>query len=583
MRRSITLLLSWLGLFDSLYLLYIYTAPSRPMVCIGTGCDAVRASAYSTLGGISVPVFGVAGYALISIVLLAESLLSARAARLARYAFLGMTAFGFVFSLYLECLQVFVIHAYCAWCGASGAVMTALFALAIVNLVRQEPEPAAPLAPFRSLFAVSVGALLVGAPAFYLLARHSEIVPAAPQPAPVDAAGRLVPPNAHEAGNLQAALTVVQFGDLECPACGRGEAAVRETRVRYAQRVRFVFRQFPLERIHPFAQKAAEASECAGEQGRFWEMVEEIYSKPDDLSVPGLERDGAQLELDQAQFHQCLESGAMAGRVRRDLEDGRALGVRATPTFFIGSRKVEGVLTAAQFSQLIEWQLAGIGRAAAGNVPKDPPRAAAIPERMTNGPLSPKPSKVLAPAVRRNPPNAAASPVPPDPPPVAARPLVGYSAAALGASRATAPVGLLGPTSDAATCSEAEAAKLQPTLISTASLRHLLTENAKPLLVDVRPASEYAAGRIAGAVNIPADEMARRWSTLSKDRTIILYESGRSSGDVCAASRAAARTLLENGFAFSRIKVYADGFAGWERAGIGMKEGTPAGAGKRLN
>ena len=71
---------------------------------------------------------------------------------------------------------------------------------------------------------------------------------------------------------------------------------------------------------------------------------------------------------------------------------------------------------------------------------------------------------------------------------------------------------------------------------------------------------------------MPADEIGRRWTTLPKDRTIILYESGRSSGDICAASRAAGRTLLEHGFPFAQIKVYQDGLAGWEKAGIGMDQ-----------
>ena len=151
-----TLALSLLGLFDSLYLLYAYTSPSHPMVCIGAGCDAVRTSAYSTLWGVPLPVFGVLGYALLAIVIIAESLLSAPLARLARYAFTGITGCGFLFSLYLEYLQGFVIHAYCAWCATSGVVMTALFALAIVNLVRAGPEtePATYLARVRSLFAV---------------------------------------------------------------------------------------------------------------------------------------------------------------------------------------------------------------------------------------------------------------------------------------------------------------------------------------------------------------------------------------------------------------------------------------------
>ncbi len=359
MRKSLTLAVSLLGLFDSLYLLYTYTSPSRPMVCIGTGCDAVRASAYSTLWGVPMPAFGVLGYTLLAIAIVAESLFSGTLARLARYAILGMTGFGFLFSLYLEYLQTFVIHAYCAWCVTSGVAMSALFALAIVNLRRAgpEPEPAAQLTRVRSLFAVSVAGLAVGVPAFYLLALHSRLAPAAPQATPVNLAERLVRPGSHEAGNPQAPLTVVEFADFECPVCGRGEAAARAIRSQYARQVRFVFRQFPLERIHPFAEKAAEASECAGEQGKFWEMVDKVYSRQDDLSIAGLERDAAELGLDRPRFSQCLTSGAMAGRVRQDAEDGRALGVRATPTFFIGQKRIEGVLTAAQFSQLIGEQL----------------------------------------------------------------------------------------------------------------------------------------------------------------------------------------------------------------------------------
>jgi rhodanese-related sulfurtransferase len=118
-------------------------------------------------------------------------------------------------------------------------------------------------------------------------------------------------------------------------------------------------------------------------------------------------------------------------------------------------------------------------------------------------------------------------------------------------------------------CSEADAAKKQPALIDTQELRQLLTGNAGLLFVDVRPASDYAAGRIPGAITLPADEIDGRWSTLPKDRTIILYESGRSSADICAASRAVGRTLLEHGFPFSQVKVYQDGLVGWEGSGIG--------------
>jgi protein-disulfide isomerase/uncharacterized membrane protein/rhodanese-related sulfurtransferase len=572
MRKSLALALSLLGLFDSLYLLYTYTSPSRPMVCIGTGCDAVRASAYSTLWGVSMPVFGVLGYTLLGIVIIAESLFSARLARLARYAFLGMTGFGFLFSLCLEYLQAFVIHAYCAWCVTSGVAMTALFALAIVNLVRAgpEPEPAAQLTRVQSLFAVCIVGVLVGVPAFYLLARHSQLAPAAPQATPASLVERLVRPGSYETGNPQALLTVVEFGDFECPVCGRGEAAAREVRTQYARQVRFVFRQFPLERIHPFAEKAAEASECAGQQGKFWEMVGKIYSRQFDLGIEGLERDAAELGVDQPRFNQCLASGAMAGRVRQDVEDGRALGVRATPTFFSGQRMIEGVMTAAQFSQLVAGQLADLGVTMAGNVePAATPAAAAPKKPGTN------------PAATRNPLQESAATTQPAPSIRKAGADPGQASTGLlevapGGSIAgwqgAAPGGPFGGVQTAGgACSEADAAKKQPALIDTQELRQLLTGTARPLFVDVRPAGDYAAGRIPGAISLPADEIDRRWNTLPKDRTIILYESGQSSADICAASRAVGRTLLEHGFPFSQVKVYQDGLVGWEESGIGTR------------
>jgi predicted DsbA family dithiol-disulfide isomerase/rhodanese-related sulfurtransferase len=356
---------------------------------------------------------------------------------------------------------------------------------------------------------------------------------------------RLVRPGSYGTGNPQAPLTVVEFGDFECPVCGRGEAVAREVRTRYALQIRFVFRQFPLERIHPFAEKAAEASECAGQQGKFWEMIDKIYSRQFDLGIEGLEHDAAELGLDQSRFNQCLTSGAMAGRVRQDVKDGRALGVRATPTFFSGQKMIEGVMTAAQFSQLVAVQLAGLGAAKAGNVAPAPTPVAAAPQPVPRShPASAAPGESSA----------------------------GLAGAAPGGSivgwQGTAPGGPFGVQTAGAACNEADAAKKQPTLIDTQELRSLLTGNARLLFVDVRPASDYNAGRIPGAISLPADEIDRRWNTLPKDRMIVLYESGRSSGDICAASRAAGRTLLEHGFPFSQVKVYQDGLAGWQGGGF---------------
>jgi protein-disulfide isomerase/rhodanese-related sulfurtransferase len=543
MRKSLSLALSLLGLFDSLYLLWIYTSPSRPMVCIGTGCDAVRASAYSSLRGVPMPVFGVAGYALLAIVIIAESLTSARLARLARYAVAGMTGVGFLFSLYLEYLQGFVIHAFCAWCVTSGFVMTALCGLAVYSVFRAapEPEPPAQLAQVRSHFAVCVVALLVGVPAFYLLARHGELPAPPPQPRSETLAEQLVRRASHVAGNPQAPVTVVEFGDFECPVCARGEEAAREIRTQYASRVRFVFRQFPLAHIHPRAEKAAEASECAAEQGKFWEAVDKIYSRQSDLSDDGLKRDAAELGLDQAKFNQCFTSGSTAARIREDMADGKALGVHATPTFFIGQKGIEGALPATEFSQLVDQELARRATAVPGSI--EPPAA-------------------LAPPKQRSRPAAAPSSVKAAPGKVASEP-----GEALRGSLGTSPGGFFaGFQASSAGCSEAEAAKRQPTMIDSNELRQLLAANPRPLFVDVRPSKEYAAGRIPGALNVPVDDMEQGWSSLPKDRVIILYESGRSSGDICAASRSAGRILLEHGFAFEQIKVYQDGLAGWEKS-----------------
>ena len=226
-------------------------------------------------------------------------------------------------------------------------------------------------------------------------------------------------------------------------------------------------------------------------------------------------------------------------------------------------------MTATQFSQLVAGQLADLGVTMTGNVePAATPAAAAPKKPATN------------PAAMRNPLHESAATTQPAPstrtasagPGPASTGLPGAAPGGLVAGwQVAAPGGpFAGAQAAGGACSEADAAKKQPALIDTLELRQLLTGNTRPLFVDVRPASDYAAGRIPGAISLPVDEIDRRWNTLPKDRTIILYESGRSSGDICAASRAVGRALLEHGFPFSQVKVYQDGLAGWEASGIGI-------------
>jgi protein-disulfide isomerase/rhodanese-related sulfurtransferase len=549
MRKTTSLLLALLGLFDSLYLLYTYTSPSRPMVCLGTGCDAVRLSKFSHLWGVPMPVFGVAGYVVIALLIIAESLVPAALAIEVRTALAGATVFGFLFSLYLEYLQGFVIHAFCAWCVTSGLVMTALCALALYNFAR--PSPADLPAQHNELqryYVVSVLAVLIGVPAFYYLATHGELPPPPPPPPSNTNADRLVRPDSHVAGNPNAAVTVVEFGDFECPVCGSEEPVAREIRAKYGSQIRFVFRQFPLAHIHPFSTRMAEASECGAEQGKFWEMVEKIYSRQSDLTMEGLGRDAAEAGLDQAKFNQCMATGAEAARVKRDHDDGVALGVVGTPTFFIGRNAVPGVPDLNELSRLIDQELLAEGITSPSN---STPHASTAPSPASVSPQSssaskpPKPSPTTSRAQAASPPSAS-------------------SFGSLGAPPGDAFGAFQGSK---AACSEAEAAMKQPTLIDTTQLREILAKDSKPLFVDVRLAKEYAAGKIPGAINIPAEQMDQQWNILPKGRMIILYESGKA-GDICAAARGAGRTLLAHGYAFDQVKVYQDGLAGWEKSGL---------------
>ncbi len=548
MRKSISLFLALLGLFDSLYLLWIYTSPTRTMVCLGTGCDTVRLSVYSHFWGVPMPVFGAAGFTLVALLIIAESLVAPGLAIEVRYALAGATGFGFLFSLYLEYLQGFVIHAFCAWCVTSGVVMTLLCGLAIYNVVHPGPEadPPAQLAQLRRYFVVSVAALALGVPAFYQLSAHGEAPPPPPPPPAESAAGVLVRPDSHVAGNPQAALTVVEFGDFECPVCGREEPVALEIRNKYAKQIRFVFRQFPLIHTHPFAERMAEASECAADQGKFWEAVDKIYSRQDDLSEDALKRDAAEIGLDTAKFNQCMGSGAEAARVKRDREDGLALGVNATPTFFIGRKVVSGAPDLEEFSQDVDKELAALGT---GSNPSSPPPA--TPAATQTAP--PGPARNLNSSSVASQKTGTASTTP-------------ESAPSLVGTLGSAPGDAFSSFQSGVACSEAEAAKKQPTLINTSQLRELLAGSSPPLFVDVRPAKEFAGGSIPGAINIPVDDMPQRWNTLPKNRVIVFYESGRSSGDVCASGRATGRILLEHGYAFDQVKVYQDGLTGWQNS-----------------
>lgn len=145
----------------------------------------------------------------------------------------------------------------------------------------------------------------------------------------------------HVAGPEHAPVTVVEYGDYECPVCAGAEPAVRQLRARFASRLRFVFRHFPLEDEHPRALVAAEAAEAAAAQGRFWPMHGLLMSHSPRFARGDLDRYAALAGLEFARFRAELDDEVYRQRVREHQAGGRASHVRGTPTFFVNGSELD--------------------------------------------------------------------------------------------------------------------------------------------------------------------------------------------------------------------------------------------------
>jgi len=150
------------------------------------------------------------------------------------------------------------------------------------------------------------------------------------------------PARDHIRGGADASVTLVEYGDFECPYCGRAEPIVRELLAQEGDDLRYVFRHLPLADVHPNAQMAAEASEAAAAQGAFWEMHDLLFEHQDALQPADLVRYAVELGLDVEQFRDDLKRHAHAARVAQDVESADLSGVSGTPTFFINGQRHHG-------------------------------------------------------------------------------------------------------------------------------------------------------------------------------------------------------------------------------------------------
>jgi protein-disulfide isomerase len=152
----------------------------------------------------------------------------------------------------------------------------------------------------------------------------------------------LVSAGDHSAGPEDAPVTLVEYGDYECPYCGMAHPVVKEAQRELGSGLRFVFRNFPLAEAHPHARAAAQAAEAAAAQGRFWEMHDMLFEHQDALEAEDLLGYAKSIGLDMQQFARDLADPAITKRVRDDFRSGVQSGVNGTPTFFMNGERYDG-------------------------------------------------------------------------------------------------------------------------------------------------------------------------------------------------------------------------------------------------
>jgi protein-disulfide isomerase len=162
--------------------------------------------------------------------------------------------------------------------------------------------------------------------------------------------------NANTLGSKTAPVMLVEFADYECPYCQKVAADIQKLQTDFGGKVAVTFKDFPLP-MHAHAEKAAEAVRCAGKQGKYWEMHDQVFHSKQ-LDVDQLKTQARALELDGAQFDQCVDSGETAAAVQQDRQEGVQLGLSGTPSFFINGHFFSGALDYSALKQIIDQQLA---------------------------------------------------------------------------------------------------------------------------------------------------------------------------------------------------------------------------------
>ena len=160
-------------------------------------------------------------------------------------------------------------------------------------------------------------------------------------------------------GPADAPVTIVEFSDYQCPYCRRWAEQVEKPLLkRYGDKIRFVYRDFPLTKIHPYAFSAAEAADCAGAQGKYWEYHDALFAQKYGLGDEAYKKYAQDIGLDMDQFNQCMKEHRYKDEVQADLNYALKIGVQSTPTFFINGIAVVGAWPLEKFTDIIDKELA---------------------------------------------------------------------------------------------------------------------------------------------------------------------------------------------------------------------------------
>lgn len=157
-------------------------------------------------------------------------------------------------------------------------------------------------------------------------------------------------------GPQDAPVTLIEFSDFQCPYCRRVQSVLKRLMTAYHGQLKLVFRDFPLRRIHPEAQKAAEAAQCANDQGQFWPYHDRLFAVTE-LGTEDLKQYAVELGLDAGQFNACLDSEKYRQEVQKDMDDAIAVGVNATPSFFVNGLPINGAVPFERFVEMVELAL----------------------------------------------------------------------------------------------------------------------------------------------------------------------------------------------------------------------------------